>query len=85
VPTVTVAPAGQVESAGPPLAFSRTADVQVPVQLTIEIAGTSTPAEAPAKVAVKPVLPALATVAPPPNRVILPADRVEVKSRKVER
>src|SRR4051812_31377207 len=64
-PTVTVAPAGQVASAGPPLRFSRTAEVHAPVQLTIDSGATSVPAAVPAKVTVKPVLLAPVTVAVP--------------------
>jgi hypothetical protein len=47
------------------LATSRTELVQPPVQLTIEIDGTSTFAEAPANVSVKPPLPAPAAVTVP--------------------
>ena len=64
VPTVSAAPSGQVASFAPPLAFSRTAAVAVPVML-IDIDATSMAADAPANVTVKPPLPALATVAPP--------------------
>ncbi len=65
MPTATVAPAGQPASAAPPLAVSRTDEVQVRVQLTIEIDGTSIPADAPANVSVKPVLPAPVAVTVP--------------------
>ena len=55
-------PAGQPATGAPPLAVSRTAAVQCRVQLTIEIAGTSVLADAPANVSVKPLLPAPADV-----------------------
>ena len=42
-----VPPAGQPAIGPPPLAVSRTVLVHVPVQLTIEIAGTSMFADAP--------------------------------------
>ncbi len=64
-PTATVPPTGQPATATLPLASSRTELVQPPVQLTIEIDGTSTFAEAPAKVSVNPPLPALADVTVP--------------------
>ena len=65
MPTATVPPAGQPAIAVPPLAFSRTALVQPPVQLTISIALTSVFADAPPKVNVKPPLPAPAEVTVP--------------------
>ena len=64
-PAATVAPAGQVGSGGPPLAVWRTVATHVPVQLTISTGGTSMPADAPANVSVKPVLPAPAELTVP--------------------
>ena len=40
-PTTTVAPAGHVDRAGPPLAVCRTVATHAPVQLTISTGGTS--------------------------------------------
>ena len=65
VPTVSAAPSGQVASFAPPLAFSRTAAVAVPVMLTIERRDVGAGRARRANVTVKPPLPALATVAPP--------------------
>src|SRR4051795_13265192 len=62
---VGVTPAGQVARPAPPLTFSRTAEVQVVVQLTTEIAGTSVLASVPPNATVNPVVPALLTVAVP--------------------
>ena len=64
-PTTDRGAAGQVASGGPPLAVWRTLATHVPVQLTISTGGTSTPADAPAKVSVKPALPAPADVTVP--------------------
>ena len=63
--TATVPPTGHPATPVPPLASSRTALVHGAVQLTIEIDGTSTFAEAPANVSVKPPLPAAADVTVP--------------------
>ena len=60
-----MAPAGQLASPAVPLTFSRTAEVQAPVQLTTEIAGTSVLASVPPNATVKPVVPAPLTVAVP--------------------
>ena len=67
---VTVAPAGQPAIATLPLTVSRTVDTQVPVQLTIEIEGTSEFADAPPNVSVKPPLPASAEVTVPAKPAI---------------
>ena len=64
VPTATVPPAGQLESAAPPLAVSRTTEV-VAEESTISTVGTSVSADAPLKVSVKPVAAAPDAVAVP--------------------
>src|SRR4051812_41469860 len=62
---VTVEPVIQPATGVVPLTFSRTLLVQAPVQLTIDSELASVCADAPANVAVKPVLPAPATVTVP--------------------
>jgi hypothetical protein len=76
VPTATVPPPGQLDSGAPPLAVSRTAETQVPLQLTIEIAGTSVFADAPVNWIVKPPLPApfaVCTVPAKPGMALIAA------------
>ena len=64
VPTATVPPVGQLDSAAPPLAVSRTTAV-VAEASTISTVGTSVSADAPVKVSVKPVAAAPEAVAVP--------------------
>ena len=64
MPTVTVPPAGHVDSGALPLAVSRTTAV-VAEASTISTVGTSVLADAPLKVSVKPVAAAPDAVAVP--------------------